>query len=81
MQSKSIGLVTTIGAATSRPKFPQLATRSTDFAIEVQMLDGDPVLLELSQSAAHELAAELTLYLHSADSAPLDLFREEKPAG
>ena len=63
MQGKSFGLITTIGAATSRPKFPQLAKNATDFAIEVQMLDGDPAILELSQSAAHELAAELTLYL------------------
>jgi len=63
MFSRSLGLVTKVGPAVSRQKFPELSTKFTDFAIEVEMMDGDRALLELSQNGATELAEELQKYL------------------
>jgi hypothetical protein len=59
MEHKSLGLIARIGADTSRPKFPQLATtNATDFAIEVQMLTGEQTFLELSQGTPARNAME-----------------------
>ena len=61
----SLGLITKIGPAMSRP---QPAKEATDFAIEVQMMDKGPMLLELSRTAARELAKELDTYLQGRGS-------------
>ena len=58
---KSLGLITKIGPAGSRPKFPDLPANGTDFAIDVELSTGEMARLELSQSAAVELAGELQI--------------------
>lgn len=62
---RSIGLITKIGPAMS---LPPGAKEATDFAIEVQMMGGGPMLLELSRNAARELAEQLAIYLQGRGS-------------
>ncbi len=63
----SMGLITGVGPATSSPKRQMGTINTTGFAIEVQM-DGGPRVLELTQNAARELAAELAIYLQGRGS-------------
>jgi hypothetical protein len=67
MFSRSLGLITGIGPATSVREHPD-TTKATDFAIEVEMMDGDRALLELSRNAAIELAEQLAIYMRGRGS-------------